>query len=63
MHRGWKQTDYQNTNYNMNQKWLKHAHRMDTNRIPIQAIQYKPKMATTYTEEGHKQTTKTSTTI
>jgi len=32
---------------------------MDTNRLPKQALQYKPKVATTFTEDGHKQTTKT----
>jgi hypothetical protein len=25
------------------QKWLQHIQRMDTNRIPKQALQYKPK--------------------
>jgi hypothetical protein len=25
------------------QKWLQHVHRMDTNRIPKQALQYRPK--------------------
>jgi hypothetical protein len=25
------------------QKWLKHVQRMDTNRIPKQALQYRPK--------------------
>jgi hypothetical protein len=35
MYRGWPQTDYQ--------KWLQHVQRMDTNRIPKQALQYKPK--------------------
>ena len=44
-------------------KWLQHVQRMDTNRIPKQALQYKPKVATTCTEDGHKQTTKTNTTI
>jgi hypothetical protein len=32
--------------YKINQyqeKWLKHVQRMDTNRLPKQAIQYKPK--------------------
>ena len=24
-------------------KWLQHVQRMDTNRLPIQALQYKPK--------------------
>ena len=43
-------------------KWLKHVQRMDTNRLPKQALQYKQKVATTCTEDGHKQTTKTSTT-
>ena len=33
--RGWTQTDYQ--------KWLQHVQRMDTNRLPKQALQYKPK--------------------
>ena len=45
------------------EKWLQHVQRMDTNRLPKQALQYKPKVATTCTEDGHKQTTKTSTTI
>ena len=63
MYRGWTQTDYQNKHYNINQKWLQHVQRMDTNRIPKQALQYKPKVATTCTEDGHKQTTKTSTII
>jgi len=44
-------------------KWLQHVQRMDTNRLPKQALQYKPKLDTTCTEDGHKQTTKTSTTI
>ena len=43
MYRGWTQTDYQNKHYNINQKWLQHVQRMDTNRIPKQALQYKPK--------------------
>ena len=25
------------------QKWLQHVHRMDTNRLPKQALQYRPK--------------------
>ena len=33
------------------EKWLQHIQRMDTNRIPKQALQYKPK--------GHKPRTKT----
>ena len=44
-------------------KWLQHVQRMDTNRLSKQALQYKPKVATTCTEDGNKQTTKTSTTI
>jgi len=60
MYRGWTQTDYQNKHYNINQKRLQHVQRMDTNRLPKQALQYKPKMATTYTENGHKQTIKTA---
>jgi len=43
MYRGWIQTDYQNKHYNINQKWLQHVQRMDTNRLPKQALQYKPK--------------------
>ena len=35
MYRGWAQTDYQ--------KWLQHVQRMDTNRLPKQALQYKPR--------------------
>jgi len=27
---------------------------MDTNRLPKQALQYKPKVATTCTEDGHR---------
>ena len=86
MYRGWTQTDYQNKHYNINQKWLQHVQRMDTNRLPKQelqykpkwlqhvqrmdrnrqpkqALQYEPKLATTCTEDGHIQTTKTRTTI
>ena len=63
MYREWTQTDYQNKHYNINQKLLQHVQKMDTNRLPKQALQYKPKVATTCTENGHKQTTKTSTTI
>jgi len=63
MYVGWPQTDYQNKHCNINQKWLKHVRRMDTNRLPKQALQYKPKVATTCTEDGHKRTNKTSTTI
>jgi len=44
-------------------KWLQDVQRMDTNRLPKQALQYKPIVATTCTEDGHKQITKTSTTI
>ena len=47
----------------MNQIWLQHVQRMGTDRLPKEALKYKPKVATTYTEDGHKQTTKTSTTI
>jgi len=63
MYRGWTQTDYHSQHYNINQKWLQHVQMMDTNRLPNQTLQYKPKVATTCTEDGHKQTTKTSTTI
>ena len=54
MYRGWTQTDYQNKHYNINRKWLQHVRRMDTNRLPKQALQYKPKVATTCTEDGHR---------
>ena len=47
MHRGWTQTDYQNKHYNINEKWLKHVQKMDTNRLPKQELKYKPKVATT----------------
>jgi len=43
MYRGWTQTDYQNKHYNINRKWLQRVQRMDTNRLPKQALQYKPK--------------------
>jgi len=43
MYRGWTQTDYQNMHYNINQNWLHHVQRMDTNRLPKQALQCKPK--------------------
>jgi len=43
MYRGWTQTDYQNKHYNIIQKWLQHVQRMDTDRLPKQALQYKPK--------------------
>jgi len=44
-------------------KWLQHVQRMDTNRLPKQALKYKPKVAKTCTEDGQKQTIKTSTKI
>ena len=44
-------------------KLIQHVQRMDTNRLPKQALQYKPKVATTCTEDGHKQTNKKITTI
>ena len=56
-------TNYQNKHYNINQKWLQIVQTMDTNWLPKQTLQYKPKVGTTCTEDGHKQTTKTSTTI
>jgi len=43
MYGGWTQTEYKNKLYNINQKWLQHVQRIDTNRIPKQAQQYKPK--------------------
>ena len=62
MYRGWTQTDYQNKHNNIKQNWLQHVQGMDTYRLPKQALQYKPKVATTCTQDGHRQTTKTSTT-
>jgi len=41
MYRGWTQTDYQNKHHNIKQNWLQHVHRMDTNRLLKQALQYK----------------------
>jgi len=35
------------------EKWLQYVQRMDTNRLPKQALQYKPKVATTCTEDGN----------
>ena len=43
MYREWTQRDYQNKHYTVNQKWLQHVQRMDTNKLPKQALQYKPK--------------------
>jgi hypothetical protein len=40
------------------QKWLQHVQRMNTNRLPKQALRYRPKVATTCTADGHKQTAK-----
>jgi len=57
IYRRWTQTDYQNKHYNINQNWLQHVQRMDTNRIPKHALQYKPKVFLTCTGDGHKQTT------
>jgi len=31
---------------------------MDTKRLPKQALKYKPNLATTFTEDGHKQAKK-----
>ena len=42
--------------------WLQHVKRKDTNRLTNQAIQCK-NAAKTCKDDGHKQTTKTSTTI
>ena len=54
MYRGWTKTDCLNKHYNINQKWLQHVQRMDKNRLPKQALHYKPKVATTCTEDGQK---------
>ena len=54
MYRGWTQTDYENKLYNINQKWLQSVQKMDTNRQPKQALQYKPKVPTTCKEDGHR---------
>ena len=55
-------TDYQNKHYIINQKWLQHVQRINT-QTTKQTLQYKPKVATKCTQDGHKQTIKTSTTI
>ena len=34
------------------EKWLQHIQRMGTNRIPKQALQYKPKDEDTYDDRG-----------
>jgi len=49
MYRGLTQTDYQNKHCNINQKWLQHVQGIDTDRLPKQALKYKPKVATTCT--------------
>ena len=54
MYREWTQTDYQNKHNNINHKWLQHVQRVNISRLPKQALQYKPKEATTRTEDGHR---------
>ena len=51
MYREWTETDNQNKHCNMNRNWLQHVQRMDTYRLPKQELQYKPKVATTCTED------------
>ena len=46
-------TDYQSKHYIINQKWLQHVQRLDTDRLSKQALQYKSKVPTTCTENGH----------
>jgi len=58
MYRDWTQTDYQNKHENINRNWLQHLQKMDTKRLPKQALKYKKKLVTTFTEDGKKQTTK-----
>ena len=36
-------TKHSKGNKSVPEKWLQHVQRMDTNRIPKQALQYKPK--------------------
>ena len=36
------------------EKWLQHVQRMDTNRIPKQALQYKPKDEGTQDDRGRE---------
>jgi len=55
------QRDYENKQYNITQNLLKHEQRMDINRLPVQALQYNPKVATTYEGNGEKQTNKKKT--
>jgi len=36
-------TEYSKGNKTVQEKWPQHVQRMDTNRIPKQALQYQPK--------------------
>ena len=63
LYRLWAQRDYQNKNGNIKQKWLQFIQWMDTNRPIRQAQKFKAKVSTTSTEDGQKQTTKTSTSL
>jgi hypothetical protein len=45
------------------QKWLQHVQRVGTDRLPMQALRYTPKVDPTCTEDGHKQTTKAGTAL
>ena len=38
-----RSTEYSKGNKTIPEKWLQHVHRMDTNRLPKQALQYRPK--------------------
>jgi len=53
MYREWTKTDYQNKLYNI-KNWLQYVQRLDKNRLPKQALEYKPKVYKTCKENGHK---------
>jgi len=62
MYRGWTQTDYKNKHYNINRSGYK-MYREWKKQTNKQELHYKPKGATSCTEDGHKQTTKARTKI
>jgi len=63
LYRKWTHTDYQNKQYIINKKWLQHVKGMDTSRLPIKALKYKPKVATTCTNNRQKKNNKRRNTI
>ena len=63
MYRGWTQIDYQNKHYNINQKDEGTQDDRGSDGGTNFILRIKEQETTTCTEDGHKQTTKTSTTI